>query len=226
MINKLSNIPAAYGLVGTKTSTRDTNSTSSEMASSFKELLSTMMLTNSLQSSDSQSTTGMGMGDMVTPLMLMLLEKMIAQQVDTSQANQSTADSSSAANVFHASRPVPSGRPVGGVLTQDFHPGHNGLDFGIVEGTPVKATMEGKVISAGWNDQGYGNLVIVQNGDYQTYYAHLSSIPVKAGDLINAGSTIGLSGNTGRSTGPHLHYEIRKNDVPIDPTSVTLGKLA
>jgi murein DD-endopeptidase MepM/ murein hydrolase activator NlpD len=112
---------------------------------------------------------------------------------------------------------------VEGVLTQDYHPGHNGLDFGVVVGTSVKATMDGHVVYAGWNDQGYGNLVIVENGAYQTYYAHLSSIPVAVGDKVTAGSTIGLSGNTGHSTGPHLHYEIRKNNIPIDPTSVTLG---
>lgn len=79
------------------------------------------------------------------------------------------------------------GRPVGGVLTQNFHPGHNGLDFGIVVGTPVQATMDGKVSYAGWNNQGYGNLVIVENGDYKTYYAHLSSIPVSVGDSVPQG---------------------------------------
>ena len=83
--------------------------------------------------------------------------------------------------------------------------------------------MDGNVIYAGWNDQGYGNLVIVQNGEYKTYYAHLSSIPVSVGDSVKARTTIGLSGNTGNSTGPHLHYEIRRNNVPIDPTTATLG---
>jgi murein DD-endopeptidase MepM/ murein hydrolase activator NlpD len=66
-------------------------------------------------------------------------------------------------------------------------------------------------------------LVIVENGAYRTYYAHLSSIPVSVGDTVKAGTTIGLSGNTGNSTGPHLHYEIRKNLVAIDPTALTLG---
>jgi murein DD-endopeptidase MepM/ murein hydrolase activator NlpD len=78
-------------------------------------------------------------------------------------------------------------------------------------------------VHAGWNNQGYGNLVIVENASYRTYYAHLSSIPVSVGDLVTAGTSIGLSGNTGNSTGPHLHYEIRKNNLPTDPTSVTLG---
>jgi murein DD-endopeptidase MepM/ murein hydrolase activator NlpD len=192
--------------------------------------MSTMMLTGSMSSSsDSQSSTGMG--DIMAPLMLMLLEKLIEQQLDQS-SNTSTIDSTasntaiSIANISRNVSPEPTGRPVGGVLTQNFHPGHNGLDFGIVVGTPIKSTMDGKVISAGWNDQGYGNLVIVENGAYRTYYAHLSSIPVAVGDTVTAGSTIGLSGNTGNSTGPHLHYEIRKNNVPIDPTSRTLGASA
>jgi len=189
-------------------------------------------------SSDSQSMSGMGMGDLMAPLMMMLFEQMLEQQLDqststTTAAENTTANSSAAAstektstNVSAAITPAPHGRPVGGVLTQSFHPGHVGLDFGVVVGTQVKATMDGHVVSAGWNDQGYGNLVIVENGAYRTYYAHLSSIPVAVGETITAGEVVGLSGNTGNSTGPHLHYEIRENKVPIDPTSVTLGMSA
>jgi murein DD-endopeptidase MepM/ murein hydrolase activator NlpD len=142
---------------------------------------------------------------------------------DTSQAASGVASGLTNQNINQVSTPEPMGRPVQGVLTQDFHPGHNGLDFGIVVGTPIKSTMDGKVTYAGWNDQGYGNLVIVENGPYRTYFGHLSSIPVAVGDSVSAGTTIGLSGNTGHSTGPHLHYEIRKNNIPIDPTAVTLG---
>ena len=148
------------------------------------------------------------MTDLMAPLMLVLLEKLVEQQIEPASASPQL---------------MPSGRPAGGVLTQDFHPGHNGLDFGIPVGTGIKSTMDGQVVYAGWNDQGYGNLVIIQNGDYKTYYAHLSSIPVSVGDSVTAGSVIGLSGNTGNSTGPHLHYEVRKNNVPIDPTEITLG---
>lgn len=157
------------------------------------------------------------MTDMMTPLlMITLLEKLTALLVDDESIDSPSGPWSTA---------PPSGRPVGGVLTQDFHPGHNGLDFGIPVGTPVKATMDGRVTYAGWNDQGYGNLVIVENGSYRTYYAHLSNIPVSVGDVVSSGTTIGLSGNTGNSTGPHLHYEIRSNGTPIDPTSATLGSL-
>jgi murein DD-endopeptidase MepM/ murein hydrolase activator NlpD len=123
-----------------------------------------------------------------------------------------------------SSHAVPYGEPVHGPLTQGFHPGHIGLDIGIVTGTPIKSTMDGKVIYAGWNTIGYGNLVIVQNGDYQTYYAHQSKIQVSVGQTVQAGNVIGLSGSTGNSTGPHLHYEIRYKGNPIDPTSTTLNK--
>ena len=184
--------------------------------------MSTMMMTSSGISSGEQSSSG-GIGDLMTPLlMIMLLEKLVEGQMEQDvSVNGTQAELGGASN--QNPKIEPSGRPVGGVLTQEFHPGHNGLDFGIKVGTPVEATMDGKVTYAGWNNQGYGNLVIVENGDYKTYYAHLSSIPVSIGDSVAAGTTIGLSGNTGNSTGPHLHYEIRKNNVPIDPTSATLG---
>ncbi len=167
---------------------------------------------------------------MMSPmLMMILLEKLVEGQMD--QVTLDAGTSSAAAGVqkatlYQIQKSEPTGRPVGGVLTQNYHPGHNGLDFGVVVGTPVEATMDGKVISAGWNDQGYGNLVIVENGNYRTYYAHLSSIPVSVGDTVTTGTTIGLSGNTGNSTGPHLHYEIRKNGAVINPTAMTLGTTA
>jgi len=117
----------------------------------------------------------------------------------------------------------PVGRPVNGVLTQTSHDGHIALDFGVAVGTEVTATMTGKVTFAGWNSEGYGNLVIIDNGAYKTYYAHLSSIPVKTGQLVSDGEIIGLSGNTGNSTGPHLHYEIRKMGLAINPLSTLSG---
>jgi murein DD-endopeptidase MepM/ murein hydrolase activator NlpD len=120
----------------------------------------------------------------------------------------------------------PSGTPVNGVITQNYHSGHPALDFGIDVGTPVKSTMAGRVTYAGWNDEGYGNLVIVDNGTYQTYYGHLESIPVTVGQQVSSGEIIGLSGNTGNSTGPHLHYEIRADGHTIDPTTYTFGRVS
>jgi len=222
MTNTIDQVSSAYGLSGTNSQTTASASAASEIASSFKDIFSTMMLSGSGMSS-TQSTSS-GLGDLMTPLLMMiLLEKLVESQMDAqgTQADQTAGTISAAAK--QVSQTEPSGRPVGGVLTQDFHTGHNGLDFGIPVGTEVKSTMDGNVIYAGWNNQGYGNLVIVENGDYKTYYAHLSSIPVAVGDSITAGATIGLSGNTGNSTGPHLHYEIRRNNTPIDPTAATLG---
>ena len=210
MINNISQIPPTHGLSGISTQPNSAESSTTDIISSFKEILSSMMLTSNGLSSDQQINPGAG--DLMGPLMMILLEKLMEGQILQGAP----------AKVSFKSEP--SGRPVGGVLTQSYHPGHNGLDFGIPVGTSVEATMSGKVIHAGWNDQGYGNLVIVENGSYRTYYAHLSSIPVSVGDIVTAGTTIGLSGNTGNSTGPHLHYEIRKNNVPSNPTSTTLGR--
>ena len=187
---------------------------------------------SSMSSAGSASGSGSaGMGDLTGPLMLLLLEKLIEQQVqpDTfttsaQQASMGAIPAGTALSTTQGSKLEPSGRPVtGGVLTQEFHPGHTGIDIAVPTGTQVKTTMDGKVIHAGWNTQGYGNLVIVENGAYRTYYAHLSSIPVSVGDEVKAGTVIGLSGSTGNSTGPHLHYEIRENKVAIDPGPVTLG---
>lgn len=178
-----------------------------------------MMMTSGGLSSDQQNSPGLN--ELMAPLMMIsLLEKLVAGLVEQ-ETSAGTVQNNGLFNQDEKSEP--SGRPVGGVLTQNFHSGHNGLDFGIPVGTPITSTMDGKVVHAGWNDQGYGNLVIVENGAYRTYYAHLSSIPVSVGDFVTAGTAIGLSGNTGNSTGPHLHYEIRKNNLPTDPTSLTLG---
>ncbi|MGB9798926.1 MAG: M23 family metallopeptidase [Thermanaerothrix sp.] len=107
--------------------------------------------------------------------------------------------------------------PVQGRLTQEFHAHHRGIDIAVPVGTPVKTTISGRVVYAGWNNQGYGNLVIVENGPWRTYYAHLSEIPVQVGQWVEAGEVIGLSGNTGNSTGPHLHYEVRQQGMPVHP---------
>ena len=229
MINTINPTSSTYGLSGINTQTTSAESSTTDFLSSFKDILSTMMTVNSGMSAGQQTSSAIT--DLMSPLlMIILLEKLVEFQMedDGSQSATNTetaaaATTSASATTTQAAKSVPSGRPVGGVLTQNYHTGHNGLDIGVVVGTPVKTTMDGTVIHAGWNNQGYGNLVIVQNGDYKTYYAHLSSIPVSVGDSVKSGTTIGLSGNTGNSTGPHLHYEIRKNNVPIDPTSATLG---
>jgi murein DD-endopeptidase MepM/ murein hydrolase activator NlpD len=108
---------------------------------------------------------------------------------------------------------------------------HDGIDFPAPYGTAVGAAGVGTVVSAGFNSGGYGNLVIVQHRlGYQTYYAHLSRFAVSSGSRVAGGVRIGYVGSTGHSTGPHLHFEVRHNGVPINPEPLflvgsSLGKL-
>lgn len=102
---------------------------------------------------------------------------------------------------------------------------HDGMDFASAEGTPVYATARGTVKEAGWR-QGYGNCIDIDHGDgYMTRYAHLSAIKVTAGQKISRGDLIGLVGSTGKSTGPHLHYEVRYKGVPQNPVNYYFGDL-
>jgi len=94
---------------------------------------------------------------------------------------------------------------------------HTGLDFRAAMGDPVRATANGKVTSAGWAG-GYGRMVEIDHGNgLSTRYGHLSEIGVKVGDVIKIGQVIGAVGSTGRSTGPHLHYETRIDGEAVDP---------
>ncbi len=94
---------------------------------------------------------------------------------------------------------------------------HEGLDIANNPGLPIKATANGVVTFAGVNG-GYGNVVMINHlNDIQTRYAHLQRFIVKLGQHIKKGQIIGYLGNTGRSSGPHLHYEIRKNGIPVNP---------
>jgi murein DD-endopeptidase MepM/ murein hydrolase activator NlpD len=94
---------------------------------------------------------------------------------------------------------------------------HTGLDFRASMGDPVRATANGKVVSAGWSG-GYGRMVEIDHGNgLSTRYGHLSEIDVKIGDIIKIGQVIGEVGSTGRSTGPHLHYETRIDGEAVDP---------
>jgi murein DD-endopeptidase MepM/ murein hydrolase activator NlpD len=94
---------------------------------------------------------------------------------------------------------------------------HPGIDFRGAKGDPVHVTADGNVVFTG-RKGGYGNCIIVQHkNDFQTLYGHLSHIDVKEGQSIKTGDVIGEVGSTGRSTGTHLHYEVRKNGKPINP---------
>ena len=96
---------------------------------------------------------------------------------------------------------------------------HAGMDFTGAIGTPIYATGNGTVI-ANQFDKGYGRHVIIDHGfNYKTVYAHMDEALVKKGQKVKRGDIIGYIGNTGLSTGPHLHYEVRKNDKPLDPVN-------
>lgn len=97
---------------------------------------------------------------------------------------------------------------------------HPGVDIAVAMGTPVRAAGGATVLQAG-EDTDYGKFVLLQHpGDYQTMYAHLSRVLVAAGRTVQAGEVIGLSGNSGRSTAPHLHFEIRVAGRSVDPLGI------
>ena len=119
--------------------------------------------------------------------------------------------------VYGGDECAPGGNPVEGILTQRFHAYHSGIDLAVPLNTPVLATHSGTVTYADWSEVGYGYLVIVQNGKFITYYAHNTSFNVTEGAIIGKGSIIAWSGSTGNSSGPHVHYETRIDDIPVDP---------
>lgn len=125
---------------------------------------------------------------------------------------------------------IPSDKPVKanveftsgfGVRSDPFERGaamHPGIDLAGQYGTPIYATAEGTVVRAGWNSGGYGNLVELDHGrGISTRYGHMSAILVRAGDHVTRGEQIGRMGSTGRSTGNHLHYEVRIDGRPVNP---------
>ena len=124
---------------------------------------------------------------------------------------------------------IPTGFPVNGYVTDGFglrrnpfsgdgREVHEGLDIAVDFGTPVNTTGDGLIIWAAPHS-GYGNLVVVYHSNgITTRYGHLSRITVETGQRVKRGDQIGHAGSTGRSTGPHVHYEIRENDQPVDPS--------
>lgn len=98
---------------------------------------------------------------------------------------------------------------------------HQGIDISLPNGTPLFAVFDGKVRISKSVKGGYGNLVVIRhNNGLETFYGHMSRRNVKPGDIVHAGDTIGFSGNTGRSTGPHLHFETRYQGLTFDPQRI------
>ena len=128
---------------------------------------------------------------------------------------------------------TPSIAPVRGILTDGFggrsdpftgEPGqHNAVDISSAIGQPVRAPADGVVVKSEWAN-GYGNVIYVSHGyGYSTRYGHLSGYNVKPGQRVHRGDIIGFVGTTGRSTGPHLHYEVRMNGNPVNPLAYILN---
>ena len=108
--------------------------------------------------------------------------------------------------------------PVYGKLFRGFTYSHKGLDIKLNKGDTIRAAFDGVVRYAKYNRGGFGNLVILRHyNGLETYYGHLSKINVRVNEVVKSGDHIALGGSTGRSRGPHLHFEVRYKDIPLDP---------
>ena len=98
--------------------------------------------------------------------------------------------------------------------------GHKGMDIVASAGTPIYAADGGTVSYAGWDSSGYGYKIVIKHSNgYETLYAHCNAIYVKVGDTVGKGETVGAVGKTGRATGNHLHFEVRKNGTILNPAN-------
>ncbi|WAX76749.1 M23 family metallopeptidase [Streptomyces sp. KMM 9044] len=146
------------------------------------------------------------------------------------EASSGAVTANQAANTSGYSSPVPGGglgtayKVAGSMWSSGYH---TGVDFAVPTGTSLKAVSPGTVVSAGWAGS-YGNQVVIKlNDGHYAQYAHLSSLSVSAGQTVSGGQQVGLSGSTGNSTGPHLHFEIRTTPdygSDVDPVSYLRGK--
>ncbi|MGY0071144.1 M23 family metallopeptidase [Streptomyces sp. QTS137] len=153
-----------------------------------------------------------------------------SSEQSASKASSGAATVNQAANTSGYSSPVPGGglgtayKVAGSMWSSGYH---TGVDFAVPTGTSLKAVGPGTVVSAGWAGA-YGNQVVIKlNDGHYAQYAHLSSLSVSAGQAVSGGQQVGLSGSTGNSTGPHLHFEIRTTPdygSDVDPVSYLRGK--
>ncbi|MCK4236808.1 MAG: M23 family metallopeptidase, partial [Candidatus Krumholzibacteria bacterium] len=127
-------------------------------------------------------------------------------------------------------RAIPSFWPVRGYITKGYSIAggekdaayHPGIDIGVERGTPVRASASGYVIEAVWDDV-YGYCVRIDHGyGIKTLYGHNERLLIIKGERVGRGQTIAYSGNTGKSTAPHLHFEVTKNNIPVDPLKYLL----
>ena len=158
-----------------------------------------------------------------------IIEQMIMKidfQKDNATESTELAENPNPTSFFSS---IPNIKPVSGSITSAFgvrvHPVynislfHSGIDISASEGTRVQTTGDGIVAFSGY-DKGYGQKITINHGyGYKTIYAHLSKSLVRQGQKVKRGDIIALSGNTGVSTGPHLHYEVQKDNIKVNPTA-------
>ena len=168
----------------------------------------------------SADAVGVGLGDLVQ----LVKEDLLNLTTEVSEVNDAVTFDRAVSNA------TPRIWPVSGWLSSYFGwrrspidgrtVMHKGVDIVAPFRTPVAVTAPGKVVTAGWSGSGYGYHVVVDHGfGFRTLYGHLSEIVVAEGDELVLGDTVGLLGSTGYSTGPHLHYEVVRQDVPVDPAA-------
>ena len=111
--------------------------------------------------------------------------------------------------------------PASGTLNQYFAWYHPGIDIGNLGGGPILASDGGTVVISGWDGSGYGNTIVIDHGNgFTTRYAHMSALYTAVGQTVSKGETLGMMGSTGRSTGTHLHIEVRKDGVALNPLAL------
>lgn len=161
-------------------------------------------------------------GQLPVPFTAVIIFRLPQDKGKEESAKKGTKDPAPAA--------VPDIWPIRGYISLAFGPArspftlkkmfHNGLDIVAKAGTPVAAPADGLVTTAGFKGD-YGSLIIIDHrNDYTTWYAHLQAVKVRKGDRLKRGETIGFVGSSGKSTGPHLHYEVRLNDKPVNPVDL------
>lgn len=164
-------------------------------------------------------------GDSLPPEQVLGLLTLVASLQVSQPGQRGRSDEGSLGNLIHQLRTSDARRggafscnaPVQAPISEDYHPGHPGIDFAAAPGCPVSSVMDGLVTYSGLCSGGYGNLIIVENGRIQAWYAHLSRLDTPVGRVVKSGDLIGATGSSGYGTGPHLHFEIRLDGNPIDP---------
>ncbi len=168
-------------------------------------------------------------GAALKPGQELLIPTVVAAPVATASASSATPSPAPSASASPAAARL--AWPLPGNVRRGFTPRgrtsdfHDGIDIPVREGTAVRASAAGKVLFAGNEPRQFGNLVVVDHGNgLQTAYAFLSRITVKEGDDVSPGERVGLSGRTGRARGPELHFEVRRNNRPVDPVPLLAAR--